>query len=343
MDLMAEMKPAVEQYLRTANLSRVPELAGRRFIVEPLAKGEYNLNYRITSEDDFRLVFRVNIDTQIGRDDQIIYEYKALRLLAKSGYTPIPYHVDDTRRFIEQGILVMEYLTGEPLDYRRDLNAAARLLAGIHRVPVPDAYNHLIREEAPLTLIFEECAGLLSAYFTSDLADPEIREYLQDVLAWAEDARHRERHYQADPWNCIVNTEVNANNFIVDRNGNTIKLVDWEMPRYGDPSSDISHFCSPLTTLWKTDYRMDPATKHDFINTYAFAVEDEHLKSTIHDRVQLKDPFVYLRGISWSAMGWIRYQTGFSGVKNPDTWETLNRYMNLDFIRELFDPVMAGE
>jgi hypothetical protein len=46
---------------------------------------------------------------------------------------------------------------------------------------------------------------------------------------------------------------------------------------------------------------------------------------------------VYLRGISWSAMGWVAYQTEFSGMKNPDTWETLQRYLNLAFIRSLFD------
>jgi hypothetical protein len=53
------------------------------------------------------------------------------------------------------------------------------------------------------------------------------------------------------------------------------------------------------------------------------------------DRARLRDPFVYLRGISWSAMGWVAYQTRFSGMKNPDTWAKLQQYMNLKFIRPL--------
>jgi hypothetical protein len=37
-------------------------------------------------------------------------------------------------------------------------------------------------------------------------------------------------------------------------------------------------------------------------------------------------------------MGWVAYQGGFAGVKNPDTWAKLRQYMNLEFIRSLFDP-----
>jgi hypothetical protein len=69
-------------------------------------------------------------------------------------------------------------------------------------------------------------------------------------------------------------------------------------------------------------------------------VEDRHLVDTLADRVALRDPFVYLRGISWSAMGWVAYQTEFAGVRNEDTWRTLRRYMDLGFIRSLFDPFL---
>ena len=40
-------------------------------------------------------------------------------------------------------------------------------------------------------------------------------------------------------------------------------------------------------------------------------------------------------------MGWIAYQTTYQGVRNPDTWQTLQRYMNLAFIRSVFDPILA--
>ena len=335
--LMNDMLPKVAAYLNGRDWNDVPTMQGCKFEVRPLAQGEYNLNYLISS-GSLQLVFRMNIGTQINRDDQIRYEYGALELLAQSGVTPRPYYVDDTHQVFEQGILIMEYLPGESMDYRRDLLNAAELLATIHQIDVPVEKNHLIREEAPLTLIYDECAGLLGQYFDSDLARPEIRDYLMDLKNWAAAARSQETFYQQDPWPCIVNTEVNSGNFIVNRQQETIHLVDWEMPRWGDPSQDLCHFCSPLTTLWKTSWRMTKVEKRRFLQTYSQHLQDRHLRDTLIDRVRLRDPFVYLRGISWSAMGWVAYQTRFSGMKNPDTWAKLQQYMNLDFIRSLFDP-----
>ena len=339
MALMAEMLPRVRAYLHSRDWRDVPVMQGRHYDVKPLAQGEYNLNYLLVS-DSLRLVFRVNMGTQIKRDDQIVYEYKALELLQESVVTPKPVFVDDTRTFFDRGILIMEHLAGEPLDYTRDLPAAAQLFAKVHEVEVLEERNHLIREDAPLTLIYEECAGLLQHYFESELADPDVKRYLQDLIQWAGTARQTERYYLQDPWPCIVNTEVNSRNFIVNRQKATIHLVDWEMPRWGDPSQDLAHFCSPLTTLWKTTWRMTPEKKREFLETYRRHIRNRHLQDTLQERVRIRDPFVYLRGISWSAMGWTAYQTKFSGVKNPDTWAKLQQYMNLEFIRSLFDPFM---
>ena len=341
MNLMTDMLPKVTEYLAAKKWNDVPAMQGRKFTVTPLAQGEYNLNYLITA-DTTRLVFRVNIGTQIAREDQIVYEYKALDLLRNSGVTPRPHYVDDTRTVFDRGILIMKYLAGEALDYHRDIADAAKLFAAIHQVEVSEEKNHLIREEAPLSLIFEECTGLLQQYFDSDLADPDIRQYLMDLKIWADSARANEKYYQQDPWPCIVNTEVNSGNFIVNRERETIHLLDWEMPRWGDPSQDLSHFCSPLTTLWKTDWRMSPAKKRDFLKIYCRQIDDAHLRDTLQERVRLRDPFVYLRGISWSAMGWVAYQTEFSGMKNRDTWAKLQQYMALKFIRSLFDPVIRA-
>jgi thiamine kinase-like enzyme len=332
----------ITEYLNTPPLRELPVIGERRFTIDLLAGGEYNLNYLLDSQSDgVQLVFRVNIGTQIEREDQILYEYLALRLLEESGVTPKPYFVDDSRSFFEQGISIMEFLPGETLDYRRDLEAAAILFSKTHQVAVPPEQNHLIREDAPLSLIYEECSKLLEVYFNSELADPAIRDYLKEVKSWMNENRAKERFYQEDPHPCIVNTEVNSGNFIANREKGTLHLVDWEMPRWGDPSQDLCHFCAPLTTLWKTDYRMSKEEKEEFLMTYKAQYCDHHLRDTLEERVGLRDPFVYLRGISWSAMGWVAYQTDYAGMRNEDTWRTLQNYMRLDFIRSLFDPFLS--
>lgn len=344
---MEAVLPQINTYLSATDFSALPVMGGRTFTVQPLAQGEYNFNFLLTPgpkepPDTLPLVLRYNVNTQIDRDDQILYEYRALKLLAKSGVTPTPYFVDDSRQQLERGILIMEYLPGRPLEYHRDLSEAASLFATIHQVEVALKANHLICETAPLSLIFEECRNLLQTYFDEPEADTAIKSYLQEVVAWADEARFTERYYQEDPWNCIINTEVNSGNFIVNDKQQTIHLVDWEMPRWGDPSQDLSHFCSPLTTLWKTDFRFTNAEKEVFIDEYIRQLKDQHLRDTLFERIRLRDPFVYLRGISWSAMGWVAYQTQFDGIRNADTWATLQRYMQLDFIRSLFDPFLEN-
>jgi aminoglycoside phosphotransferase (APT) family kinase protein len=338
---MQEMIPKISAYLQAGNWGKVAAMRRREFEVLPLAQGEYNLNFTLRSGTD-RLVFRVNIGSQIQRDDQILYEFKALQLLRHSGVTPRPHFVDDSRSFFDRGILIMEYLPGEPLDYTLDLEAAARLFARLHQTPLPASGNHLIREERPLSLIYDECTRLLQSYFDSPLANPEIRDYLKELKSWADEARALESYFQSDPWHCVINTEVNSGNFIVNRDAGSIHLVDWEMPRWGDPSQDLCHFCSPLTTLWKSEYQMTDAKKRHFLKSYAEGIRNRHLRHTLTERVRLRDPFVHLRGISWAAMGWIAYQTEFAGLKNPDTWKKLQQYMNLDFIRSLFDPMITG-
>jgi fatty-acid desaturase len=56
------------------------------------------------------------------------------------------------------------------------------------------------------------------------------------------------------------------------------------------------------------------------------------------DRVRLRDPFNYLRGISWSAMAWVTYQTGEHAVQNADTFRKVASYLDLNFLRGLFAP-----
>lgn len=232
---LQDLLPHATSYLREANLRDVPGWQPcDPFIVETLAQGEYNMNYLVHQGDE-TWVFRVNVGTQIDRDDQILYEYRALKLLEPTGVTPRPFYVDDSREHLEHGVLLMEYLPGEPLNYRCDLEAAARLFARIHSQPVEPGDNHLTHEGRPLSMTYEECARLLPIYLESDLADPDLRNYLRDVLTWADEARHKEEYFLSDPWPCIINTEVNSGNFIANRERDTFHLVDWEKPPVGRP------------------------------------------------------------------------------------------------------------
>jgi aminoglycoside phosphotransferase (APT) family kinase protein len=339
---MNSFLPRARAYLQNVRPEGIPKWSPKApFKVLPLGQGEYNMNF-LVEQADCRWVMRVNTGSQIGLsiETQIEYEYHTLELLAPSGVTPLPYFFDSSLRDMPFGILGMAYLPGEKLDYHRDLEAAARLLARYHQLQVPEEENHLIHEEKPLSLTFERCSRMLKVYLESDLADPVLQQYLQDVISWADEARHQEVYFLQDPWNCILNTEVNNTNWIVNRLSGTIHLVDWEKPLWGDPSQDLSHFRVPTTTLWKTDYRMTRADRKEMISAYQGAIDDPHLRDTIEERTRLRDPFNCLRGVSWCAMAWVQYQKDEHLLKNEDTYQKLSLYVDPAFVRSLFDPYM---
>jgi aminoglycoside phosphotransferase (APT) family kinase protein len=333
----------VEAYLQQIDLSVLPGWqCDLPFVVLPLAQGEYNMNY-LLQQGDIRMVLRVNMGSQIQREDQIRYEFDALKMLAGCDMTPKPYFLDDSKSVLNRGMLIMEYLPGESLIYPRDFREAARLFARIHSFSHQlGGGGHLIAERNPLSMTFEECSRLLSVYYGSSVAVPEVCEFLQDVLAWADVARKREAYFREKPWWCVINTEVNSSNFIMNQQTGRIHLVDWEKPLWGDPSQDLSHFMVPTTTLWKTTYRMATKERQEFLDVYRNEVNDVYLADTIEERVSLRDPFNCLRGVSWCAMAWVSYRNGEHALQNADTFAKLDMYVDIDFLHSLFDPVLEG-
>jgi hypothetical protein len=87
---------------------------------------------------------------------------------------------------------------------------------------------------------------------------------------------------------------------------------------------------------------MSEADKKVMMDAYKNAIADPHLRDTIEERTRLRDPFNGLRGVSWCAMAWVQYQRGDHLLKNPDTYRKLSMYVDIDFVRGLFDPYMKN-
>jgi aminoglycoside phosphotransferase (APT) family kinase protein len=334
---------AMTSYLAHLDLGNLPRWnEHKKFSLTPLAQGEYNMNF-LLSQGRLKYVVRVNTGSQIGKSlpDQIRYEYETLKMLEPAGVTPMVHMLDASCQHIPYGVLIMEYLAGEKLDYLSDNQTAAKLFAAYHQLPIENP-AHLIIEEHPLSLTYERCLLMAPKYWESPLADPEVAAYLKEIFAWAEQAKHRERYFIEDRWQCIINTEVNNGNFIKNIKKGTLHLVDWEKPLWGDPSQDLSHYSVPTTTLWKTNYRMSEAERNEMMQAYKASLNDKHLQDTIEERTRLRDPFNCLRGVSWCAMAWVQYQTGRRTLRNQDTWPKLSMYVDRHFLHELFDPFMKG-
>ncbi|MBI3971661.1 MAG: aminoglycoside phosphotransferase family protein [Chloroflexi bacterium] len=366
-DLATRLLPAAEAYLR-----RRPEVIEPPFTIVPLAQGEYNLNYLVTSTASAslgrRVVLRVNTGSQeiAAGVPQIVYEARALRLLQPSGIAPALFHVDASPGELPYGLLVEEYLPGRPLDYGSDadLRAAGVALARLHtfRPAADPRLESLVAIDSPLSRYLEFGRQMFASYRKKAPAAPADVVRLLDAV---ERSLTRLAPLEAQMFpparRAIVHTDVQAHNFIVpgdagspaDAGGTEgpgaagaapdVRLVDWEKPVLDDPSYDLCHFLAPTSTLWKCGVQFDARQRQVFLDAYRAAAA-ERLPEAVDDldrRVALRQPFVHWRAITWCAMAWVEYQRPDRPLKNADTFARIEEYLRPGFLEALFAPVLT--
>ena len=301
---------------------------GTELTFAPLGQGEYNLNFTflhpVTGQ---KLVLRLNRGSQMHLEDQIGYEFSALKALAPSGRTPKPLFCDR-----ERNLLVMEWLPGRALDYRRDMKTAAAILADIHCTPVPENC-HLIRPVAPAQAIYEECLEMVRHYLDWEEADPVVTELLKTLV---DEIGKLPLTEPSDAPVCMVNTELNSGNFLIDPNG-VSHLVDWEKPLLSEPAQDLGHFLAPTTTFWKTDVILTPEEVRGFAADYAAAVGGRMDCSALASRLPLFFTVTCLRGVTWCAMAYREYCRPDRALRNEDTFRKLQDYLNPDFLKNILE------
>lgn len=302
-----------------------------------LAQGEYNCNYDfIHPVTKKHLVLRINFGSQMHLPKQITYEYNALSLLKNSSRTPEAYYLDDSKQFLPNGVLVMEYINGRPLDYEKDLAAAAACLADIHSLFIPPE-NSLISVRKPLQAILLECEQMFSVYESSPLAESAKIKWIRKLLEKGEKRIHALD--MSNPYLCCINTELNNTNFLVEENG-FARLVDWEKPLLGDPAQDLGHFLAPTTTFWKTDIIFDRAQTDAFIDSYIQQAANRYPVYNLRERVGAYIPITCLRGITWCAMAWVEYQQPDRALRNESTWKKLSQYLSEEYLGMVEDRLL---
>lgn len=348
--LHEQLLPEVKNYVNEPKFREALGIpAGVIVEVRFLAQGEYNLNYLLHlkgagqegNSGEKRYVFRVNTGSQMNLANQIYYEYRVLELLKDSGVTPLPFYVDDSRRELPFGCLVMEYLPGEPLDYHRDLRESAGVFARIHSLPLAKEQTaFLITVDGPFSVICDEVERLVRPYLECPRGNPEVKKLLEKLLQLSHDKRQEERYFAREPWRAVINTEVNSHNFIVNRERNTCHLIDWEKPIYGEPAQDLSMFLIPTTTLWKRDVILTREQEEFFINSYLEQLPPCPESKTLRDRIESFTFFNLLRAVSWCAMAWTEYTKPGRPLTNPDTFEKIEMYLEVDFIKNSFARIL---
>ncbi|AXG38088.1 aminoglycoside phosphotransferase family protein [Enterococcus gilvus] len=299
------------------------------FTIAFLAQGEYNQNFLI-SDGTSSYVFRLNYGSQLQLDNQIRYEYRALKWLERSGRTPNVFYVDDTCQFFSQGLLIMEFLNGKPLNYREDLKEAARIFGNIHKQPIDEDAEKIFVEEKGtiLSARVTECQKLLEPVLKSDVVPLTAKKQLVKALNWCENNTHQQDFFiDLDHW-CINNTEVNSHNFIIGEKG---FLIDWEKPVISHPVQDISQFLASTTTLWRSNLILKQEEKKEFFTRYL--VETEFNRTQFEEALKIYHPYLMLRALSWSAMAYDSYQKDTKKLKNQEIFDKVSSYLDEQFLR----------
>ena len=303
-------------FLKPLGLDAVPNFS-------PLGQGEYNVNYTFDHPGGRKLVLRINRGSQMHLPDQIGYEFSALKALEPSGRTP-------KALFCDSGMncLVMEHLPGRPLRYETDMEAAAEIFADIHALPpAPD----LIEPENPLEAIIDECREMVAHYYEWDKTDPEVVRLLE-VLE--KEISAKDLTAPAGLRKCIVNTEVNSGNFLINPGGHSY-LIDWEKPLISEPAQDLGHFLVPTTTFWKTDVILKPEEIRHFVRCYERAVNGRFETDSLSERLPLYFTVTCLRGVTWCAMAYREYCQPGRAIANADTFQKIQEYLKPDFLENI--------
>lgn len=323
----------IYEYIRKKGLNREFGLGGN-YKVEFLAQGEYNINF-ILKGNEKKFVFRVNTGSQLALENQIEYEYNALKKLYQSGVTPEGYYLDASKKDIDFGVLIMEYLHGKPLKYDKDLDSAALIFSKIHSIDCSTKYyDNFVKEENIFTERINEARRLLSDFFISPKISTDLKNFFYKFIEWADKHRDIEKYFIENKVSVINNTEVNSSNFIIG--SEKAWLIDWEKPVISDPCQDLTQFLAPTTTLWKTDYKLTLEERNSFLKTYTSYLGKNY---NIKDRVDLYSPYLYLRALSWCAYAFLEYNKEDKVIKNMDTYKKIKEYIDLDFMKALLGDI----
>jgi aminoglycoside phosphotransferase (APT) family kinase protein len=296
------------------------KLIGRRAEVSYLAAGEYNENFLVHNGAG-RYVFRINHGSQLGLENQIEYEYRVLDALKNSGVTPNPYWYDLHPAGIDGGVMLMEYLPGRHLDYTKDAHKAAEIFSIIHQVPVQE--GDFVHQTYPISDIAAESEGLIYRFPDHPLKEEQklLLRYRERIVRLAEQVEDR----FASGTQCIVNTEVNSSNFLVD--GRNAFLVDWEKAVVSTPFQDLGHFLVETSTRWKSGHIFSGEEKRAFLQVYRDRSGTELSLDAVLQLTAAMEKTILLRALSWCFMAWYEYSRTERTLQNSDTERTINQYL----------------
>ena len=326
----------------------------------PLGMGEHNVNFRFSDPRSGHMyVLRVNVAPQPFHDNQVAYEFAALRALEASGRVPEVFYLDDSPEALGKGVLVIDFCKGDMLDFDHarpgDLRCAAQIMADVHAVPVGDeARAVLFKPQDPLRTLFDECLERFEVYRSSAYEDARITRWARRFI----DASSRALDIPCEPADCVhvVNTETLPSHFLIPASSaadaasneegsgrfcaHPGSFVDWERPIIGEVAQDVAYLVSPTTTFWDSEFLFPASDIDAFVDDYWRAVDGRFERGSFDARFRAWRMMTALRSTTWCCRALVTYRSAQTHKTNR-TMEKLPIYLSDDFMELLADEVFC--
>ncbi len=329
-----------------------------------LGQGEHNKNFRFKDPNSGReFVLRINVASQPFHKNQVAYEFAALKALEQSGCVPKALYLDDSKRLLNEGALVISFCEGKQLDFDNlqagDLQCAIQMMANIHAVPTNEESNphvaKLFKPKDPLEELYAECVSRFKIYQTSGFEDARITKWAQRFFNIAKP--QLETRASSSNASHIINTETLPSHFLIPKNAaneaatNASKagtfcsapgtFVDWERPIIGEVAQDLAYFISPTTTFWDSDFLFPASEIEAVINDYWRAVDGRFEQGNFEERFYAFRTMTVLRSMTWCCKALVQYSAQSTQHKTAKTAGKLPIYLSDEFLEQVIDTFEA--
>lgn len=373
MDCVERQTAEAANYLRKNKALREALGIGAETVLEPhpLGAGEHNLNFWFEVEGQ-KFVLRFNVLPQPFHDNQVRYEFAALRALEPSGRTPRALYVDDDAGAPENGALVISFCEGSELDFDHlregDLERVARCIADIHAVPIDgagagksvgtDGFTGGFAGGNAGTNGFADASSFASAHTPAGRcplfapADPlrtlfdeciqRFELYRASAFEDARVTRWVERFFAAAAPALDTDCDARDRTHIVNTeplashfllaDDGRTSFVDWERPIIGEVAQDVAYFTAPTTSFWDSEFLFPRDAADAFVERYWCAVDGRFPRGSFDARLRAWRMATALRSVTWCCKALTQYGHGSTSHQTEKTARKLPVYLSDEFM-----------
>jgi len=288
------VKEKVKQYLENLEPTLLG-LSGKVTVdsVSELGLGESNLNY-LAVVDGKKFVFRINMDP--ASPEKSRKEFTALKSVEGLAIAPKAFVLDESRKYINESFLIMEYIEGTSLDKINEkmtiktMRKLAQLVANLHSLETNKTENPLPKCRPTINewvSTIKKRIGYIKKrrrkYFEKDSFDALLEEVFLKIERVAKNSKLKNVLRPGHGDVCQQN--------IVVHNGE-LRLIDWEDFGLRDPASDIGIIFEGF------GIELTKEQEDEFLKEYFSVRSDE----TLIERLRVFRPIIQFEQFIWAVM-----------------------------------------